>query len=56
MSKKCLKMYPNDKPWINGELKAALKKKRRAFQLGDSAQVKVMQKEIRQVIIRCKHD
>ncbi len=35
-------MYPNDKPWVNGELKAALKKKKQAFQTGDRAQVKVM--------------
>ncbi len=39
---KCIKMYPNDKPWVNGELKAALKKKKQAFQTGDRAQVKVM--------------
>ncbi len=37
---KCIKMYPNDKPWVNGELKAALNKKKQAFQTGDRAQVK----------------
>ncbi len=39
---KCIKRYPNDKPWINGELKAVLKKKKQAFQTVDRAQVKVM--------------
>ncbi len=41
---KCIKRYLNDKSWINGELKAELKKKKQAFQIGDRAQVKVMHK------------
>lgn len=55
---KCIKIFPNDKPWTNGELKVALKKKKKkqAFQRGDSRQVKVMQKEIRQIVMKCKNN
>ncbi len=44
--KKCIKTYTNDKPWINRELKAALKKKKQAFKIGDRTQVKAMEKII----------
>lgn len=52
---KNIKVFPNDKPWVNRELKEALKKKRRAFEQGDVSQMKAIQREIRQIVSDCKH-
>lgn len=44
------RVFPNDKPWVNKELKLALKRKRRAFEQGDMLTMNDTQKEIRQII------
>ncbi len=55
IASKCIQIFPSDNPWVNGELKAALRKKKQAFQQGESARVRVMQKAIRQIVTGCKH-
>lgn len=44
------RVFPNDKPWVNKELKLALKRKRRAFEQGYMLKMNDIQKEIRQII------
>lgn len=51
---KTFRVFPNDKPWVNKELKGALHRKRRAFEQGDRLKMKAIQKEIRQITNDCK--
>ncbi|XDV25563.1 hypothetical protein PO909_029463 [Leuciscus waleckii] len=51
---KTFRVFPNDKPWVNKELKVALHRKRRAFEQGDRLKMKAIQKEIRQITNDCK--
>ena len=52
---KHIKVFPNDKPWVNKELKVALKRKKEAFEQGNMAQMKVVHREIRHLTNMCKH-
>lgn len=45
---KCIKIFPNDKPRINAELKAALRKKKQAFQQSDRTEGKMRENNLRQ--------
>jgi hypothetical protein len=51
---KTVKIYANNKPWIDKELKSLLNEKKRAFCAGNKVQVKVVQKKINAQIKTCK--
>ncbi len=42
--------FPNNKPWINHEIKALLKGKKRAFRSGDKEELKAVQRGLRRKI------
>jgi hypothetical protein len=44
---KTVKIYPNNKPWISGSLKATLNEKKRAFQTGDVIEKKRVQAKLK---------
>lgn len=41
---KKLRCFPNNKPWINGHIKALRKEKRRVFKTGDTEGAKAVKK------------
>ena len=43
---KCVKIYPNEKPWVTEEIKKLLKAKQYAFQTGDRISLKIAQVEL----------
>ena len=45
--KKCVKIYPNEKPWVTKEVKKLLKAKQYAFQTGDNIALKIAQAELK---------
>jgi hypothetical protein len=49
-----IKLYPNNKPWISKSLKNTIKEKRAAFQSGDEAEKKRIQKKLREEIRQAK--
>lgn len=48
---KQIKIFPNNKPWVTREVKAAINKKKAAFYSGDKERIKDAQRELK-VIIR----
>lgn len=46
---KKVRCFPNNKPWINGNIKALLKEKRRVFKTGDTEGAKAVQKELKEL-------
>ncbi|KAL0178989.1 hypothetical protein M9458_024431, partial [Cirrhinus mrigala] len=49
-----VKRYPNSKPWITPHIKYALKEKRAAFKKKDWATLKILNRQIKNDIIRAK--
>ena len=49
-----VKIYPNNKPWLNKELQELLKQKQRAHANDNHQEKHELQKEIKKVIRRCK--
>ncbi|KAI4880800.1 hypothetical protein NFI96_015512, partial [Prochilodus magdalenae] len=47
---KTLRCFSNNKPWINPDIKALLKDKKRAFRSGDKDEMKVVQRKLRRKI------
>ncbi|XP_062863986.1 tyrosine-protein kinase receptor [Trichomycterus rosablanca] len=47
---KTVRCFSNNKPWINPDIKALLKKKKRAFRSGDKDELKAVQRELRRKI------
>ncbi|XP_071954141.1 uncharacterized protein [Antedon mediterranea] len=52
--KRIVKIYGNRKPWINGEVKDVIKKKRQAFDRGDVNELNKIQRELKRVIRKSK--
>lgn len=51
---KRIKVFPNDKPWMNSKMKEAVSRRKRAFEQGNLIQVKAIQKEIKQITSECE--
>ncbi|XP_074487561.1 uncharacterized protein LOC141765409 [Sebastes fasciatus] len=51
---KKVRCFPNNKPWINGDIKALLNRKKRAFMAGDIEGAKVVQKELKKELRAAK--
>ena len=47
LPKKCVKIYPNEKPWVTKEVKKLLKAKQHAFRTGDRISLKIAQAELK---------
>ncbi|KAI4898460.1 hypothetical protein NFI96_011945, partial [Prochilodus magdalenae] len=47
---KTIQCFSNNKPWINPDIKALLKEKKRAFRSGDKDELKAVQRELRRKI------
>ena len=54
--KKCVKIYPNEKPRVTKEVKKLLKAKQYAFRTGDRISLKVAQAELKACVRKCKED
>lgn len=53
---KCVKIFPNNKPWVTKELKALTHQKHVALKQGDKAAARVVQKELNRQIDVCKNN
>lgn len=51
---KSVKIYPNNKPWVNKSVKSYIKKKRQAFQQGGSSDLQTATKELKVEILKAK--
>lgn len=49
-----ISIYPNNKPWINSDIKALLIEKKRTFINGDCMQSKVIQSQLNRKILDAK--
>lgn len=50
VTSRTLKCFSNNKPWITPDIKALLKKEKRAFKSGEKEELKSVQRELRRVI------
>lgn len=53
---KKVQCFPNNKPWINGNIKALLNKKKRMFRTGDIEGAKALQKELKRELRAAKEE
>ena len=51
---KRVKIYPNNKPWVNKSVKSSLKKKKLAFQQGEASDLHTATKELKVAISQAK--
>ena len=56
LPKKCVNIYPNEKPWVTKEVKKLLKAKQYAFWTGDNISLKIAQAELKACVRKCKED
>ena len=50
VSTRTVQCFSNNKPWINPDIKALLKEKKRVFRSGNKEELKAVQKELRKKI------
>ena len=53
---KCVKIFPNNKPWITSDIKAIINRKKEAFGKNDKEEFKKLQKELNRTIRKGKRD
>lgn len=53
---KKVRCFPNNKPWINGKIKALLKEKRRVFKTEDTEGARMVQRELKKELRAAKEE